>query len=45
MDGYYTTISLQGKTNFSEKQVSKYAKSGVNGPTDSKHHLFSLEQF
>jgi hypothetical protein len=38
------TISLEAKTNFFEKRVSEYAKSGVSGPTDSKHHVFSLDE-
>ncbi len=35
------TISLQGKTNFFEKRVGEYAKSGVGDP---KHHVFSLDE-
>jgi len=34
-------ISLQGKTNFFEKRVGEYAKSGVGD--DSQHHVFSLD--
>ena len=33
-------ISLQGKTNFFEKQVSEYALSGVGAET---HHKFDLD--
>jgi hypothetical protein len=38
------TISLQGKTKFFEKWVSEYAKSVVNTTSDSKHHIFSLDE-
>jgi ribonucleoside-diphosphate reductase subunit M2 len=34
-------ISLQGKTNFFEKRVGEYAKSGVGG--DSSHHTFDMD--
>jgi ribonucleotide reductase beta subunit family protein with ferritin-like domain len=37
---WMVTISLQGKTNFFEKRVGEYAKSGVCA---SNHHVFSLE--
>jgi ribonucleoside-diphosphate reductase subunit M2 len=37
---WMVTISLQGKTNFFEKRVSEYAKSGVGA---SDNHIFSLE--
>jgi ribonucleoside-diphosphate reductase subunit M2 len=33
-------ISLQGKTNFFEKRVGEYAKSGVGS---SSNHCFDLE--
>jgi ribonucleotide reductase beta subunit family protein with ferritin-like domain len=36
------TISLQGKSNFFEKQVSEYAKSGVGGNTMDK--IFSTDE-
>jgi hypothetical protein len=38
------TISLQGKTNVYEKQLSEYAKSGVNNTSNFKHHVFSLDE-
>jgi hypothetical protein len=38
------TIGLQGKTNFFEKRMSEYAKSGVNSTSDPKHHIFSLDE-
>jgi ribonucleotide reductase beta subunit family protein with ferritin-like domain len=31
------TISLQGKTNFFEKRVGEYAKSGVGSSTEDNH--------
>ena len=34
------TISLQGKTNFFEKRVAKYAKSGVG--VDASEQVFDL---
>jgi ribonucleoside-diphosphate reductase beta chain len=34
-------ISLQGKTNFFEKRVAEYQKSGVN--TASEENVFSLD--
>lgn len=36
------TISLQGKTNFFEKRVGEYAKSGVGSSTED-NHCFDLE--
>jgi len=36
-------ISLQGKTNFFEKRVSEYAKSGVNN-VDKDKQVFSLDE-
>lgn len=36
-------ISLQGKTNFFEKRVSEYAKSGV-GSVATEHHTFSFDE-
>jgi hypothetical protein len=43
MDTSY--LPLQGtKTSFYEKPVREYAKSGVSGPTDSNHHIFSLDE-
>lgn len=37
-------ISLQGKTNFFEKRVGEYAKSGVGSTSqgDKNHHMFDL---
>jgi len=35
-------ISLQGKTNFFEKRVGEYAKSGV-GSTKEDNHCFELD--
>ena len=37
---WMTLISLQGKTNFFEKRVGEYAKSGV---ASKHHHEFDLE--
>jgi ribonucleoside-diphosphate reductase beta chain len=37
-------ISLQGKTNFFEKKVGEYQKSGVMGPRDSASKMFSLDE-
>jgi ribonucleotide reductase beta subunit family protein with ferritin-like domain len=37
------TISLQGKTNFFEKRVGEYAKSGVGAPANT-NHVFSLDE-
>ena len=37
---WMVTISLQGKTNFFEKRVGEYAKSGVGAET---HHEFCLD--
>eukprot|EP00537_Pseudo-nitzschia_pungens_P002574 CAMPEP_0172355838 /NCGR_PEP_ID=MMETSP1060-20121228/228_1 /TAXON_ID=37318 /ORGANISM="Pseudo-nitzschia pungens, Strain cf. cingulata" /LENGTH=410 /DNA_ID=CAMNT_0013075693 /DNA_START=57 /DNA_END=1289 /DNA_ORIENTATION=+ len=36
-------ISLQGKTNFFEKRVGEYAKSGVGGSSDD-NHCFSMDE-
>ena len=36
------SISLQGKTNFFEKRVGEYAKSGVGGDA-AENHCFDLE--
>lgn len=44
---FMENISLQGKTNFFEKRVSDYAKSGVRAQTTAEKntgHLFSLEE-
>lgn len=38
---FMETISLTGKTNFFEKRVSEYAKSGVGGPPK---HIFDMDQ-
>jgi ribonucleoside-diphosphate reductase subunit M2 len=38
---WMTSISLQGKTNFFEKRVGEYAKSGVG--VDTAHHEFSID--
>ena len=35
-------ISLQGKTNFFEKRVGEYAKSGVSSSSQGEHHTFDL---
>lgn len=38
------SISLQGKSNFFERRVAEYAKSGVGGSTGTdEHHTFDLE--
>ena len=37
---WMTLISLQGKTNFFEKQVGEYARSGVGA---CHHHVFDLD--
>lgn len=39
-------ISLQGKTNFFEKRVSEYAKSGIMSGLDesAKGNAFSLDE-
>jgi ribonucleotide reductase beta subunit family protein with ferritin-like domain len=37
-------ISLQGKTNFFEKKVGEYQKSGVMGPRSASAKLFSMDQ-
>jgi ribonucleoside-diphosphate reductase subunit M2 len=36
-------ISLQGKTNFFEKRVGEYAKSGVGVSDSANNHCFDLE--
>jgi len=36
-------ISIQGKTNFFEKRVAEYQKSGVAGGSDEDNHSFSLD--
>lgn len=36
-------ISLQGKTNFFEKRVGEYAKSGVGGAAED-NHCFSMDE-
>jgi len=40
---WMVTISLQGKTNFFEKRVGEYAKSGV-GVDAKENHVFSLDE-
>ena len=42
---FMTLISMQGKTNFVERRVGEYAKSGVMASMSSRdHHEFSLEE-
>ena len=37
-------LSLQGKTNFFEKRVGDYQKSGVMSGLNSKLHDFNMEE-
>jgi ribonucleotide reductase beta subunit family protein with ferritin-like domain len=39
---WMTSISLQGKTNFFEKRVGEYARSGV-GQSTTDHHTFGMD--
>jgi ribonucleotide reductase beta subunit family protein with ferritin-like domain len=37
-------ISLQGKTNFFEKRVAEYQKSGVMNADSKDNHKFSMDE-